>query len=312
MRPQLPIVAVLSLFTCAAAIAGEKAQAGAGEVRPVSEGTVTGIGGVFFTARDPAALRAWYEEHLGLGTAPFSSLSSVPGAVDFHWTEPTDPPRPARTVWAAFQESTDYFGPAGKPFMHNFRVDDLDAVLARLRAAGVPVDKKVEEYEYGRFGWATDPEGNRIELWEPPAEPDAANREAADRRAIEELHRRDAEAARRGDFATLRELMTDDAVAMPPGGGFQRGRVELDKASKAMEASFDEVEVVDYALDFEEVLLLGDHAVEWGTITGAMRPRGSGDEPQPYAYKVMRVLLRQPDGTWRVHRTIWNESAADE
>ena len=318
MRRQLSVLALVAVAVWpAAGAAGEAAPRAAAEaaeasaVSEVSEGRVTGIGGVFFRARDPAALRAWYERHLGLGTAPFSSLSSVAGAVDFHWLEPTDPPRPALTVWAAFPEGTDYFGPGGQRGMLNYRVDDLDAVLARLRAAGVAVDEKVEEYDYGRFGWATDPEGHRIELWEPPAESGAAaEREAADRRAIEELHRRDAEAARRGDFATLRELMTDDAVVMPPGGGFQRGRAELDAASEAMESSFSEVEVLAYDLDFEEVLLFGDHAVEWGTITGAMRPHGGDGEPQRYAYKVMRILRRRPDGTWRVHRTIWNETPA--
>ena len=116
---------------------------------------VTGVGGVFFRARDPQALLAWYEEHLGV---PLNE-----GYVVF--------PESRNTVWAPFAEDTDYW-PAAKQGMVNFTVRDLDAMLAQLRAAGVPVDEKVEDHEYGRFGWATDPEGNRFELWEPlePAE----------------------------------------------------------------------------------------------------------------------------------------------
>jgi predicted enzyme related to lactoylglutathione lyase len=115
-------------------------------------GRATGIGGVFFRARDPAALQAWYTEQLGLpledGTVV---LRPAGGAV----------------VWSPFREDTDYFGPSGQGSMVNYRVDDLDAVLERLRAAGTEVDERVVEEEYGRFGWAVDPEGNRFELWEP-------------------------------------------------------------------------------------------------------------------------------------------------
>lgn len=117
---------------------------------------VNGVGGVFFRARDPKALAAWYRDHLGVPVeedqtyAPFSSLG--PGEM---------------TVWSTFPEDTEYFGPANKPLMVNYRVSDLDAMLAQLRAAGAEVDDRIEEYEYGRFGWASDPEGNRFELWEP-------------------------------------------------------------------------------------------------------------------------------------------------
>ena len=112
-------------------------------------GKVIGIGGTFFRARDPDALTAWYREHLGLPDAVFRS--------------------PAGTlVWAAFRDDTDYFGPSGQQWMLNYRVDDLGAVLQRLRAAGVEVDERTQEQEgVGRFGWAVDPEGNRFELWEP-------------------------------------------------------------------------------------------------------------------------------------------------
>jgi predicted enzyme related to lactoylglutathione lyase len=112
---------------------------------------VVGIGGVFFRAKDPEALRAWYAEHLGIdvqdwGGAPFEG---------------------GTTVWSIFA-SDNYFGPSGQQSMVNYCVDDLDAMLERLRGAGVPVDDKIEDSELGRFGWATDPEGNRFELWQPP------------------------------------------------------------------------------------------------------------------------------------------------
>jgi predicted enzyme related to lactoylglutathione lyase len=113
---------------------------------------VTGVGGVFFRARDPKALVDWYAEHLGVPV-------SGDGYVIF--------PESRNTVWAPFAEETSYW-PSAKQGMVNFTVPDLDAMLAQLRAAGVEVDEKVEELEgIGLFGWAVDPEGNRFELWEP-------------------------------------------------------------------------------------------------------------------------------------------------
>jgi predicted enzyme related to lactoylglutathione lyase len=112
---------------------------------------VTGIGGVFFRARDPKSLLAWYAEHLGVPV-------QEDGYVVFDESR--------STVWSPFPENTEYW-PAGKHGMVNFTVTDLDAMLTQLREAGVEVDERVEELEFGRFGWATDPEGNRFELWEP-------------------------------------------------------------------------------------------------------------------------------------------------
>jgi predicted enzyme related to lactoylglutathione lyase len=119
---------------------------------------VLGIGGVFFKARDPRGLAEWYREHLGVsvadwGGAVFKNSEDVVGS----------------TVWSPFAADTAYFEPSTQPFMLNFRVADLDAMLAQLRAGGVDVDARVEQSEFGRFGWAMDPEGNRIELWQPPA-----------------------------------------------------------------------------------------------------------------------------------------------
>jgi predicted enzyme related to lactoylglutathione lyase len=112
---------------------------------------VTGIGGVFLRARDPKALVDWYAKHLGVPVAG-------DGYVVFAESR--------NTVWSPFTEDTDYW-PSAKQGMVNFTVTDLGAMLAQLREAGVEVDEKVEDYEYGRFGWAVDPEGNRFELWQP-------------------------------------------------------------------------------------------------------------------------------------------------
>jgi predicted enzyme related to lactoylglutathione lyase len=112
---------------------------------------VTGIGGVFFRAHDPQALVAWYREHLGV---PLSG----DGYVVF--------PESRDTHWVPFEEDTGYW-PRDQATMLNFTVRDLDAMLAQLRAAGVRVADETAEQELGRFGWAFDPEGNRIELWEP-------------------------------------------------------------------------------------------------------------------------------------------------
>ena len=114
---------------------------------------VEGVGGVFFRANDPDALRAGYAEHLGIDMEDYgTTFTSKDGD---------------QTVWVPFPADTTYFGTGGQQLLVNFRVRNLDAMLAQLRAAGVEVDDRVEEMEYGRFGWASDLEGSRFELWEP-------------------------------------------------------------------------------------------------------------------------------------------------
>ncbi|MEY2560016.1 MAG: hypothetical protein QOG51_431 [Verrucomicrobiota bacterium] len=125
---------------------------------------VLGIGGIFFKANDPEKLGAWYREHLGLDVEEY-------GGVTFREGQSADESRPQRqayAVWSPFAADTDYFEPSKKPFMINFRVVDLDALLKDLRAQGVETDKPAEKSEFGYFAWVMDPEGNRIELWEPP------------------------------------------------------------------------------------------------------------------------------------------------
>src|SRR5438445_1595817 len=121
---------------------------------------VTGLGGIFFKAKDPKALVQWYRRHLGMDIEDTVAL--------FTWRGGKDGKARGATVWSIFPAETKYFGEDGASFMINYRVRDLDGVLAALRAEGVEEARKVEESQYGRFGWITDPEGHRIELWEPP------------------------------------------------------------------------------------------------------------------------------------------------
>jgi glyoxylase I family protein len=114
-----------------------------------------GVGGVFLKASDPKKLAAWYAEHLGIP-------SQDGGALGFDGPESM-----GMTVFATFPQSTKYFGESSQQVMINFRVDDLDALLEQLAASNVRIDPNREDYDYGRFAWIWDPEGNRIELWQP-------------------------------------------------------------------------------------------------------------------------------------------------
>lgn len=125
---------------------------------------VTGFGGLFFKSNNPDALYEWYHKHLGIKRA------SQEEGVIFQWRDKDHSQKKGFTVWSIFPHDTDYFDPSQAPFMMNFRVEDLDALLRALRDEGVWIDPKVERYQYGKFGWIMDPDGNRIELWEPPKE----------------------------------------------------------------------------------------------------------------------------------------------
>jgi catechol 2,3-dioxygenase-like lactoylglutathione lyase family enzyme len=120
-------------------------------------GRITGIGGVFFKAKDPKVLAAWYRDVLGL---PLEAW----GGAALRYDAPQHPPA---VVWNAFPASTKYFAPSTGDFMINYAVDDMDALLARLRAKGVEILKQDDNDENGRFAWILDPEGNKIELWQP-------------------------------------------------------------------------------------------------------------------------------------------------
>jgi len=123
---------------------------------------VTGIGGIFFKASDAKSLGNWYRDNLGI------PVDESYGGASFEWREHDQPETIGATVWSPFPATTKYFDPTKAPFMINYRVSDLDAMLEQLRKAGATVDEKISDTDYGRFGWATDPEGNRFELWQPP------------------------------------------------------------------------------------------------------------------------------------------------
>jgi predicted enzyme related to lactoylglutathione lyase len=118
---------------------------------------VLGIGGVFFKANDPQSLAAWYREHLGIPVEVGQTYATLRSTA-----------LGEQTVWSTFPADTQYFGAANQMLMVNYRVRNLDAMMAQLRAAGASVEDRIEDSEFGRFGWATDPEGNRFEMWEPP------------------------------------------------------------------------------------------------------------------------------------------------
>jgi catechol 2,3-dioxygenase-like lactoylglutathione lyase family enzyme len=126
-----------------------------------SKPAVSGIGGIFFKSPDPKALSAWYTEHLGFAVEDW-------GGSIFKWRALDAPQNEGYTVWSPFKEASDYFAPSEARFMINYRVEALDALLEKLRAAGVRVDEKRDDSEFGKFGWIFDPDGNKIELWQPP------------------------------------------------------------------------------------------------------------------------------------------------
>lgn len=121
---------------------------------------VTGIGGIFFYAKDPAALGAWYKKHLGIDVQDW-------GGAAFEWVDASGNPMKGTTAWSIFRAGGDHFAPSKSSFMINYRVDDLAALLEALRAEGCNVLEKTDDSEYGKFGWVIDPEGNKVELWQP-------------------------------------------------------------------------------------------------------------------------------------------------
>jgi lactoylglutathione lyase len=123
---------------------------------------VTGLGGVFFKCDNPQGMNDWYAQHLGLTTSPYGTT--------FEWREDANPAKKGSTTWAAFAQDADNFKPSVKPFMINYRVADLVALVEELQRAGVTVVDEIAEYEYGKFVHVLDPEGNILELWEPAEE----------------------------------------------------------------------------------------------------------------------------------------------
>jgi len=120
---------------------------------------VTGLGGIFFKCENPERMNSWYRKHLGLDTGEYGT--------SFEWREKSNPEITGTTQWSPFPDSTDYFEPSSRDFMINYRVDDLEALVEVLKKEGVTVLDRIESYDYGKFVHILDPEGNKIELWEP-------------------------------------------------------------------------------------------------------------------------------------------------
>lgn len=121
----------------------------------------TGIGGIFFKAKDAPALRDWYKKHLGVDVQPW-------GGAAFDWVDEAGKPTGGTTAWSILPETSAHFAPSKASFMVNYRVDDLHELLKALKEEGCNVLDKIDESEHGKFGWVVDPEGNKVELWEPP------------------------------------------------------------------------------------------------------------------------------------------------
>jgi len=123
---------------------------------------VTGIGGIFFRSKDAPALRDWYKRHLGIDVQEW-------GGTAFAWADPEGKPTGGTTVWSIGSQDSDQFAPGKASFMINYRVEDLRAVVKALKEEGCNVLDKIDDSEYGKFGWVIDPDGNKVELWQPPA-----------------------------------------------------------------------------------------------------------------------------------------------
>ena len=120
---------------------------------------VTGIGGLFFKSKNPGETKEWYHRHLGIKSGQYGGI--------FEWRHADEKDRKGYTAWGPFDANTDYFSPGKKEFMINYRVDDLEKLLEMLKEEGVKVVGEMEVYDYGKFGWIMDPDGQKIELWEP-------------------------------------------------------------------------------------------------------------------------------------------------
>jgi predicted enzyme related to lactoylglutathione lyase len=123
---------------------------------------VTGIGGIFFKAKDARSLRAWYKRHLAIDVQEW-------GGTAFSWTDSEAKPTNGTTVWSVAPAESEQFAPSNASFMINYRVEDLHALVRALKAEGCNVLEKIDDSEYGKFAWVIDPEGNKVELWQPPA-----------------------------------------------------------------------------------------------------------------------------------------------
>jgi catechol 2,3-dioxygenase-like lactoylglutathione lyase family enzyme len=161
------VIAFASLLLSARLQGGQQVQSPQSEksstpAKTEQRGRILGIGGIFFKSANRDQMREWYSKHLG--------LADKGQGVMLPWRERDDPQKEHATVWTIFPASTEYFSP-GQPFMINYIVDDMDALLDRLKQEGVKIDPKRMDESYGRFAWIYDSDGNKIELWQPIGKP---------------------------------------------------------------------------------------------------------------------------------------------
>ncbi|NNC86104.1 MAG: VOC family protein [Bacteroidia bacterium] len=123
------------------------------------KGRITGLGGIFFKAKDPKATKQWYDEHFSLGTDQYGK--------SFQWYDLNDKEKICHTQWSAMKDDTDYFDPGKQDYMINYRVENLEELIEELKTKGVKQVGGLDKYDYGKFAWVLDPDGNKIELWEP-------------------------------------------------------------------------------------------------------------------------------------------------
>ena len=166
LRKQMSIMSTLAVLSLSFCLAQKPATTGTnvasakeGAAMSSKRGRILGIGGIFFKSANQQATREWYGKHLG--------LEDKGGGVMMPWREKDHPENEHVTVWSVFPGNTKYFDPSQASFMVNYVVDDLDALLERLQKEGVKIDPKRQDADYGRFAWIYDPDGNKIELWQP-------------------------------------------------------------------------------------------------------------------------------------------------
>jgi predicted enzyme related to lactoylglutathione lyase len=153
------VFSILATLTRAQTITPDSSNPADNHIGQKAISRVTGIGGIFLKAKDPAMLRTWYKTHLGIDVQAW-------GGTAFRWVDSSGHPIAGKTAW--FVGDGKNFAPSTASFMVNYRVSDLHGLLATLRAEGCNVLEKSEESEFGKFGWVMDPEGNKVELWQPP------------------------------------------------------------------------------------------------------------------------------------------------
>ena len=164
LRLRMPCAILLSFAL------GMVLQSARGSSQTKDTAKVTGVGGFFFKAENPAKLADWYRTHLGIALVAAGKSEHAPQFYSFQWREKDHPETIGATAFSIFPATTKYFEPSTASFMMNFRVANLEQLLAQLKQDGVKVGDKIDDESNGRFGWAMDPEGNRIELWEPKGE----------------------------------------------------------------------------------------------------------------------------------------------